>query len=296
MRIALLAACFAMAMAMEIATAADPEEPVDSRQNELKVAAVPETLRSSLRLDPFYKKYVSARGLPVLSSEKASDYALLEAAYLIDRMLLDRPDVRDALVERKVRFVVMASTEMTTDVPEHGDLRPAKFWNRRAPGAGVHARRPAVSCGEENLLRFPGDPYATESILVHEFAHAIHGMGLNSIDEGFQGRLEATYRNAMQKGLWKDKYAATNVSEYWAEGRAIVVRHESRERPRSQPCEHPRGTVRLRSRPGRPDCPRVSQLDLALRAARGSQATRDISRATTRGARRSSPGRRAQRR
>jgi len=197
---------------------AEPEEPIDYRRHGLKVAEVPEEVRKSLGLDPFYKKYVSARGFPVIGSEKVSDYALLEAAYLINHMLLDRPDVRDALIRNKVRFVVMAPTEMTTDVPETSDLKPAKFWDKRARGVGPTPIRPIVSCGEENLLRYPGDPYDEESILVHEFAHAIHLMGINSVDKEFDGRLRALYRNAMKKGLWKGKYAANNAEEYWAEG------------------------------------------------------------------------------
>lgn len=169
-------------------------------------------------LAPFYKKHVSVRGFPVLGSEKVSDYALLEAAWLIDRMLAPRPDVLQALIQNKVRFAVMAVTELTTDIPEHSDLTPANYWNRRARGLGPTDIRPAVSCGEENLLGFPGDPYAAESILIHEFAHALHLMGLNSVDTEFDERLKRTYNAALERGLWKDKYAAKNHAEYWAEG------------------------------------------------------------------------------
>src|SRR5205823_12442767 len=77
---------------------------------------------------------------------------------------------------------------------------------------------PAVSCGEENLLHLSGDSYAKENILIHEFAHAIHLMGLNTVDRRFDRRLRETYRKAMDKGLWKTAYAATNAEEYWAEG------------------------------------------------------------------------------
>ncbi len=177
------------------------------------VTAPPE----SLALDSFYKKHVSVDGFPVVSSEKVSDFALQEAAYLIDRMLVHRPDVRKAMIENRVRFTVMASDEWTTDVPEHSDLKPPEFWDRRARGLGATPQRPSVSCGEENLLQYPGDPYHTENILIHEFAHAMHHMGLNSVDKEFDRKLEALYKKAMEKGLWKDKYAANNRAEYWAE-------------------------------------------------------------------------------
>jgi len=184
----------------------------------LTVTKIPDELRKRLGLDPFYTKHVSARGFPVIGSKEVSDYALLEAAYLVNRMLSDRSDVRNALIENKVRFVVMAYDEMTTDVPEHSDMKPPRFWDKRARGLGPSPRRPVVSCGEENLLRYPGDPYHEENILIHEFAHAIHHTGLNSVDKRFDEKLRAAYEKAMKKGLWKDKYAANNRAEYWAEG------------------------------------------------------------------------------
>jgi putative membrane-bound dehydrogenase-like protein len=170
------------------------------------------------KLSPFYKKHVSAGGLPVVGSDKVSDFALREAAYLIRQMLAERPDILQALIKNKVRFAVMAATELTTVIPEHSDLTPAKYWDKRARGLGATRIRPAVSCGEENLLCYPGDPYAGENILVHEFAHAIHLMGLNRIDRKFDPRLRATYKAALERGLWKGTYAATNAAEYWAEG------------------------------------------------------------------------------
>lgn len=169
-------------------------------------------------LDPFYKKHVSACGLPVVGSGKVSDYALKEAAYLINQMLSNRPDIRAALIKNKVRCAVMAHSERTTDIPEHSDLKPSQYWDRRARGLGATRRRPAVSCAEENLLGYPGDPYAAENILIHEFAHTIHQMGLNTIDKSFQGHLNRLYESAMKRGLWKGTYAATNPAEYWAEG------------------------------------------------------------------------------
>lgn len=168
--------------------------------------------------DPFYKKMVSVGGFPVLSSENVSDYALLEAAYLIDVMLRDREDIRQALIDGNTRCAVMAYNEVTSQVPEHSDLKPNKFWDRRARGLGATRRRPVVSCGEENLLNYPGDPYHQENILIHEFAHAMHHMGLNRIDKEFQPKLSAVYKAAMEEGLWKGKYASNNDAEYWAEG------------------------------------------------------------------------------
>ena len=170
-----------------------------------------------LSLEPFYKKYLSCRGFPIVSSGKVSDYALLEAAHVIEQMLGTRQDILDAMTDNKVRLVIMAPDEFTTDVPEHSDLEPKAYWDKRARGLGATSRRPAVSVGEENVLGYAGDPYATESILVHEFAHALHQMGIRTVDPDFQLKLDQTFNRSTLAGLWKGKYAGTNSSEYWAE-------------------------------------------------------------------------------
>ena len=181
------------------------------------VTAPPRNVAKSLKLDPFYKKYVNAGGIAVVSSDKVSDYALLEAAYLINHMLDGRDDICKAMVANKARVIIMGVDEFTTDMPEHSKMKPKGFWDKRARGLGGQPRRPATSCGEENLLRYKGDPYITENILIHEFAHSIHHMGLNFVDKTFDKRLRKTYENTMKKGLWKGKYASNNRAEYWAE-------------------------------------------------------------------------------
>ena len=199
----------AMLLVLLVCGAACAEQPA-------KVGEVPADLREKLKLDPFYKKHVSAGGLPVLSSEKVSDAGVLEAVYLINQMLADREDIRQALIKNRVRFVVMAPTEMTTDVPEQRRLKndPKTDWDKRARGLGGRI----TSCGEENLLNLRGDRYRNENILIHEFSHAIHNLGLRTVDPKFDARLREIYKKAMDASLWKDTYAATNHSEYWAEG------------------------------------------------------------------------------
>ncbi len=191
------------------------------------VAAAPPTLRvappspemvKTFQLSPFYKKHCDAGGIPVVSSEKVSDYALKEAAFLINTMIGKRDDLRAAIIKNRVRFAVMAVGEMTTDIPEHNDLKPKQYWDNRARGLGASRERPAVSCGEENLLGYEGDPYKTENILIHEFGHVIEEMGLSVVDPAFVRRLQQTFDRAMAAGLWKGKYASSNSHEYWAEG------------------------------------------------------------------------------
>ena len=181
------------------------------------VGPVPAQLRSALDLDPFYQQYADVLGFPVLASARVQAESLAEARYLILQMVGHRPDILTAMAKNGTRFTVMAYNEWTTMVPEHSDLRPPEYWDRRARGLGATRSRPSVSCGEENLLAMAGDPYSTENILIHEFAHAIHEMGLSSVDPTFDTRLKKVYRAAMEAGLWKGAYASTNRMEYWAE-------------------------------------------------------------------------------
>jgi alpha-glucosidase len=182
------------------------------------VTAPPKSVRTSFKLAPFYKKYISAKGLPLVASDKVSDEALREADFIVNHMLEGREDVRQALIKNRVRVAVMAPSEKTTDIPEHSGLTPKEYWDNRARGLGATFARPAISGAEENLLNLKGDRYAKENILVHEFAHTIHEMGLNTIDKAFDGKLRAAYQLAIDRGLWKGKYAASNRKEYWAEG------------------------------------------------------------------------------
>ena len=177
----------------------------------------------------FYAQSASAHGYPIVASAAVNPYARKEAAWLIDRMLAHRPDVREAMMRSGSRLCILASNEFTTNQPEFAclatladspipPLAPKDYWDRRARGLGGSETDPFCSVGEENLLGYPGDPYAAESILVHEFAHNIHLRGMLNVDPTFDARLKGAYEAAMKAGLWKGKYAGVNHHEYFAEG------------------------------------------------------------------------------
>ena len=185
---------------------------------DLTVPAKITTPPVDMKLPAFYSKYLDAHGFPIISSAKVNDHALHECAYLIDLMLSKRPDVKAAMVKSGARMVVMAWNEFTTDIPEYAEFVPKDYWDARARGLGGSQTDPVCSCAEENVLAYPGDPYSTECIVIHEFAHNIHLRGMVNIDPTFDDRLKATYDAAMKAGLWKSKYASTNHHEYFAEG------------------------------------------------------------------------------
>jgi hypothetical protein len=177
----------------------------------------------------FYTQSVSANGFPITASARVNPYALKEAAWLVDSMLAHRPDVRAAMIASGARLCILAHDEFTTDLPEWAWLAEVPepgfdgiaardFRDARARGMGGSATDPFCSCAEENLLGYPGDPYATECILIHEFAHNIHLRGMNNIDPTFDVRVQAAWQQALRAGLWRGKYASTSHREYFAEG------------------------------------------------------------------------------
>jgi hypothetical protein len=194
-----------------------------------------------LGVDPFYKKHANALGIAILSSEKVPDAALLVARDIVIHMLAKRPDLRAEMVKKKMKVGVMAQSETTTDIPEHrNNKRPSlndprltpgekanydkpggiasmtdkEYWDKRARGLGGNP----TTCAEENLLGYPGTRYYGENIFVHEFAHGIMGQGIRTADPTLFAEIQAAYKEAMAKGLWKNHYASTNANEYWAEG------------------------------------------------------------------------------
>ena len=163
-------------------------------------------------LDPFYKQHVVADDLLIVGSEKVSQHALHEVAYMARKVLANRPDVMKKFGETKMAYVsVIAYSEMQTDMPECRGME--RWWDYRARGL---AGRP-VSCGEENLLGYPGDPWQGESIFIHEFAHGFHGFAAGD-DEQFMARFQAIYDKAKQSGRFRGYAIEGGIGEFWAEG------------------------------------------------------------------------------
>ncbi len=192
------------------------------------IGPVPE----SLGVSPFYKKYVDAQGIPVISSDRVPDDALLVARDIVNTMLSARPDLRKALIERRWRTGVIAEVEMTADIPEYANRKrpdappnePVNQLDRdyhawRSRGLGGNPTTGA----EENLLGYPGTRYFGEHIFVHEFSHAIMGGAIRTVDPAMYAEIQKAYDAAMAAGKYlgpngRKHYATTNASEYWAEG------------------------------------------------------------------------------
>lgn len=192
----------------------------------------------SLGLDPFYTKYVDAEGIPIVSSSRVADEALLDARSIVRDMLAYRPDLAAVLARKGYRVAILAEEEAITDLPENahwtkpapddprltrcerkhyetriGSLTDREYWNARARGiGGVH-----TVGAEEDVLGKRTSRYYGETILVHEFAHNVLD-AIRAADPQLYAEIEAAYALALEEGLWRDEYASTTVQEYWAEG------------------------------------------------------------------------------
>ena len=160
----------------------------------------------------FYKKFIDVNGMPVVAADEVADTALQRTYEIVMHMLAGRPDVTAALVSNRMYLIIIGKDQVYTDMPEYRNHPNPAYQNERVRGTGGKP----TSFGEENLLSLPIDRYDDESIGVHEFCHTIDG-ALRSIDPTWSERKNATYRKAVEKGLWKNTYAGSNPGEFWAE-------------------------------------------------------------------------------
>jgi hypothetical protein len=197
--------------------AADP--PRDARAQLPSVMVPPESFFAKMRerdrdaARKFYKKYLDVKGMPVAASAEVADEALQRTYDIVTHMLAGRPDVLEAMARHGTHLIIIGKDQVYTDMPEYRLAANAAYLNERVRGTGGLG---VTSFGEENLLNLPLDRYDDESIAVHEFCHTIDA-ALRQIDPRWRQRLGDTYRAALDKGLWKDAYAASNAAEYWAE-------------------------------------------------------------------------------
>ena len=163
----------------------------------------------------FFSKVLDYQGIPIKAHRDVSDDALLVAHARLRRMLSRAPAVVANLRAEAVELHIIGKDQVTSDLPYLRHYKGKPFdgdltIDERTRGVGGQL----VSCGEENLLRLPGDRYAGRDICVHEFAHAIFTYGL---DEPTRERIKRQYHQSLAAGRWATAYAATNVEEFFAE-------------------------------------------------------------------------------
>lgn len=227
-----LSLSFISIIVMVVISKANSNGPIQSRQQVLankmssRVNHTEDSVTyppASLQLDPFYEKYLDASGIPIVGSKNIDDAAFYAVQQVVNKMVSMRPDVLAQMIKNKLRVGIIGISEVTTDMPEYRDLpgRPddSRTWNDTR-GLGATTSRPLSGCAEENVLCYGQgkDPYFNEDILIHEFAHSIHELGILFVNPSFDKELNKAFENAKAKGLWVNTYAQSNYAEYFAEG------------------------------------------------------------------------------
>lgn len=162
------------------------------------------------KLDPaFYKKCTLVQGILIATSDKVPDVAHREAAYQFDQVMAClKPEIAQRIRDKKVLCTLVGHSEMVSDMPQFPSDAKGKeldFYNWRNRGFLTEKNdRPTFLFSEEDVMEYEGG-MQIESILIHEFGHVIDGVGFS---KELKERLKSTYKNAQEKGLYNDGYAA----------------------------------------------------------------------------------------
>ena len=214
----LLSASLALMMAMPMQAQQLKEYAGDAelRISECKITAPPK----SMHLDKFYKKFVDVNGIPIVTSWRVPDSCIVAAHHTLYAMTsMLKPEVLEAMKKHGTRVAIMARYEGETDIPEHHFMINDTTVNMdvRARGMEGTMEVPVTTCAEENILAYQIDKYHAEDILIHEFAHSIHLIGIYQVDPTINEKLDSLLAKAKARGIYANTYRLDNGMEYFAE-------------------------------------------------------------------------------
>lgn len=184
--------------------------PAAADADPFRVSAITDAQAEDYDLDrAFFKKTAMVQGILIATSDRISDYAILESAYLFDHIMKSiNPEVAARIREQKVLCILVGHDEFTSDIPQFATDKTGKeldFYNWRKRGFLTRIEgRPVVLFSEEDVLEYEGG-MQLESILIHEFGHVIDGAGF---DEDLKERLSIAFNRARLSGIWNDGRAA----------------------------------------------------------------------------------------
>jgi hypothetical protein len=165
----------------------------------------------------FYGKRLLEGGIPILAHASVSDEALFAARERLRRILERAPKIRRNLEARGHELHVVGLRQFTSDLPEHRDQRGTRLetgelfdWHM----IGGHIVGNLSSCTEATLLPIVGHRLFGDEPCLHELGHAVD---LLALDGAAHGCIHAVFVRSMESGRWKNKYAARNEHEWFAE-------------------------------------------------------------------------------
>ncbi|WP_200801333.1 hypothetical protein [Clostridium sp. Marseille-P2415] len=170
--------------------------------------------------EAYYTQFlICGSGVTVKAGKTVSQKTMKLAASIIDIMLEKIPEAAEVLVKKKAELAIFGLKENAYDIPEH--RQGYLLATRPVAGFGGDKNNPVSSISEANVIRLRSGRYATryshEMILVHEYGHAIHLVGINALeDRSLAEQVKNAYKHAKDSGLWPHTYAISNYEEYFA--------------------------------------------------------------------------------
>jgi len=170
--------------------------------------------------DSFYKKYINAGGIVIVSSERVPDAALIAARRTVLHMLSIRPDIHQAMLPNHPRISIMALSETASDLPEFGPGATGEW------GLGQMLGDPTTLVSERGVC-YEGNSDYRANLLAHELVHMIQNLGWPTTDPEIEDEIYAAYLEAVDKGLFAapadeplgiDPYDAYGDDEYLTHG------------------------------------------------------------------------------
>lgn len=175
---------------------------------------------SNQHKNAYYTQILSAKGIIIKAPASVDPKALQSAKEILSKMLQNiRPDIQERLVSRKASLAIIPRDKYVTSLPEFShlsgriDINGNPYDSFKIRGLGAKSQ-PMSATSEENLLKLPNDPFRSEDITVHEFAHAIMNLGFSPDD---MNRINLLYKNAILENKFRGTFAMTRVDEFWAE-------------------------------------------------------------------------------
>ena len=173
----------------------------------------------------YYQKYIDAGGIAIMGSDFLEDAYFYAARAVVLKMTAKRPDLRKHLTPiREHRPLTNAVGNLRVPrrtfrlILSHPEIEQIDIPEVRSP------RRKIGWCTlDKCLITVQREPLKNEihtSVLIHEFAHALH-YAINRVDPTFEDRLKAAYDAVLgdPESFWSGDPGAAALegfSEYWA--------------------------------------------------------------------------------
>jgi len=144
----------------------------------------------------FYKKYINAGGIIIVSSDRVPNAALVAARKTVLYVLAQCPDIHKEMLKHNPRISIMAASEKASDLPEFGPGDDGQW------GLGQMPDNPTSLVSEKGVC-YEGNTHYIANFLLHEFVHMIHNLGIHFVAPEVENEIYAAYLSAVKKGFFK---------------------------------------------------------------------------------------------